>query len=61
MLFSHSLKQGARCQLGKVEKEFNQGENVILDNTDLKPGDASALRNAIEQKGWSDKIRWYNP
>ncbi len=52
---------GARCQLGKVEKEFNQGENVILDNTDLKPGDASALRNAIEQKGWSDKIRWYNP
>lgn len=47
--------------LGKIEKEFNQGENVILDTTDLKPDDASALRNAIEQKGWSDRIRWYNP
>lgn len=45
--------------LGKIEAELNQGENVILDTTNLTPADAKALDLAVQNKGWSAKIRWY--
>jgi hypothetical protein len=45
--------------LTKIEGEFNEGENVILDTKDLKPEHVAELKAAIEAKGWADKILWY--
>jgi hypothetical protein len=45
--------------LGKIEAELNKGENVILDTTQLSSVHIQQLRDAIEAKGWSGKIRWY--
>lgn len=45
--------------LGKIEGELNKGENVTIDTTDLTPDHTQQLRNAIEAKGWSDRILWY--
>jgi hypothetical protein len=45
--------------LGKIEAEFNKGENVIIDTTNLSPEHAQQLRDAINARGWSDRILWY--
>lgn len=47
--------------LEKIQKEFRKNENVILDTTNLKPGHAQELYRAIQERGWSDKILWYDP
>ena len=46
--------------IAKVEKEFANGHNVILDTRRLTKSDREALINAINDKGYSDRIIWYH-
>ena len=46
--------------IAKVEKEFANGHNVILDTRRLTKSDREALVNAINDKGYSDRIIWYH-
>ena len=45
----------------KVEDELGKGENVILDKTHLSQEHYEQLRKAVEERGISDRIRWYPP
>ncbi len=47
--------------IGKVEDELAKGENVILDKTNLSQEHYEQLRKAVEERGISDRIRWYPP
>lgn len=46
--------------IAKVEKEFANGHNVILDTRRLTKSDRESLINAISDKGYSDRIIWYH-
>jgi hypothetical protein len=46
--------------LERVRFEVMCGENVILDLTRLgNPGNRSALRQAVEEAGLEEHVRWY--
>jgi len=47
--------------LKNIQEQFDEGENVILDTTNLKPEHAQELYLAIQERGWRDKILWYDP
>lgn len=58
-----SAKKGAFSlfrAIAKIEKEFNNGHNVIIDTRRLTKSDKESLINAINDKGYSDKIIWYH-
>ena len=46
--------------IAKIEKEFNNGHNVIIDTRRLTKSDRESLINAINDKGYSDRIIWYH-
>lgn len=46
--------------IAKIEKEFANGHNVIIDTRRLTKSDRKSLTNAISEKGYSDKIIWYH-
>ena len=43
----------------KINKEFKNGHNVIIDSRNLVPEHVEALKKAIESAGVSDRIIWY--
>lgn len=45
--------------LDDINDEFENGENVIIDTTNLSESHKAELRHAIEDKGWSDRVKWY--
>lgn len=45
--------------LTQIEKEFDKGENVILDTTKMSRQHIEELRKAIEEKNMGDKILWW--
>lgn len=45
--------------LGKVQSEVDQGENVILDTTNLAPNHVDQLRSAITTQGLHNNVVWY--
>ena len=46
--------------IAKIEKEFANGHNVIIDTRRLTKSDRDSLIKAINEKGYSDKIIWYH-
>ena len=46
--------------IAKIEKEFANGHNVIIDTRRLTKSDRESLIKAISEKGYSDKIIWYH-
>lgn len=46
--------------VAKIEKEFANGHNVIIDTRRLTKSDRESLIKAINDKGYSDKIIWYH-
>jgi len=46
--------------MSKIADAFREGENVILDTTNLAPADIEELRAAVGQaEGWAAKIVWW--
>ena len=45
----------------KIGNELGQGENVILDRTNLTEAAVSELKAAIDAAGWSGKVLWWPP
>lgn len=45
--------------LDKLAGQFAQKEFVILDRTDLTTVHAQSLRQAIDARGWNDRVLWY--
>ncbi|MGH7450684.1 MAG: hypothetical protein ACRENG_05030 [bacterium] len=43
----------------KIGNAITRGEYLVLDTQNLVPDHVQELREAIESKGWSDKILWY--
>jgi hypothetical protein len=46
--------------IAKIEREFANGHNVIIDTRRLTKSDRDALVKAIDNKGYSDRIIWYH-
>ena len=46
--------------IAKIEKEFANGHNVIIDTRRLTKSDRESLIKIISEKGYSDKIIWYH-
>lgn len=46
--------------VSKIEKEFANGHNVIIDTRKLTKTDTESLINGINDKGYSDRIIWYH-
>lgn len=46
--------------VAKIEKEFANGHNVIIDARRLTKADKTSLMEAITAKGYSNKVIWYN-
>lgn len=60
---STSARKGAfrlSRAIAKIEKEFSNGYNVILDTRRLTKSDRDSLIRAIDEKGYSDKVIWYH-
>ncbi|MGN0679808.1 MAG: hypothetical protein ACI4JS_09115 [Oscillospiraceae bacterium] len=46
--------------IAKIEKEFANGHNVIIDTRRLTIADKEALMKAVSDKGYSDRVIWYH-
>ena len=46
--------------IAKIEKEFANGHNVIIDTRRLTKFDIEALTKEINSRGYSDRIIWYH-
>lgn len=57
-----SSKKGAfnvENAIRTITREFNNGHNVIIDLHHLTPEHQSQLRQAIKERGYDDRIIWY--
>lgn len=43
----------------KLETQFRGGENVILDTANLSRDHLQSLKQALEQRGYSNRVLWY--
>ncbi|MGP3784347.1 hypothetical protein [Paenibacillus sp. 1A_MP2] len=50
-----TIKQGMK----KLQKEFDNGNNVIIDTRKMEPKHVEQLKKAIDEEGVTDKIIWY--
>ena len=50
-----TIKQGMK----KLQKEFDNGNNVIIDTRKMEPEHVEQLKKAIDEEGVTDKIIWY--
>ncbi len=50
-----TIKQGMK----KLQKEFDNGNNVIIDTRKMEPEHVKQLKKAIDEEGVTDKIIWY--
>ncbi len=48
-----------KTALAKLEHQFEGGENVILDTQHLSAEHQDALRGALHERGWDDKVIWF--
>lgn len=46
--------------VAKIEKEFANGHNVVIDTRRLNKSDKRTLIKAIQDKGYSEKVIWYH-
>jgi hypothetical protein len=61
---SFSPKKGGYTlerSLKAIEKEFKNGENVIIDTTKMYPEHIAELRQAVVERGWSERVLWDDP
>jgi hypothetical protein len=47
------------AEFTKMEGKLRDGENYILDTTDLGPAEIEQVRKEVIKRGWSDHIKWY--
>ena len=60
---SSSARKGAfnlSRAIAKIEKEFANRHNVIIDTRRLTKADRESLVNAVNDRGFSDRIIWYH-
>lgn len=50
-----TIKQGMK----KLQKEFDNENNVIIDKRKLEPEHIEQLKKAIDEAGVADRIIWY--
>ncbi|WP_156123802.1 hypothetical protein [Paenibacillus sp. FSL R7-0273] len=50
-----TIKQGMK----KLQKEFDNGNNIIIDTRKMEPEHVEQLKKAIDEEGVTDKIIWY--
>ncbi|MEK3757092.1 hypothetical protein MKZ07_01535 [Paenibacillus sp. FSL P4-0338] len=50
-----TIKQGMK----KLQKEFDNGNNVIIDTRKMEPEHVEQLKKTIDEEGVTDKIIWY--
>ncbi len=61
---SFSPKKGGYTlerSLNAIEKEFKNGENVIIDTTKMYPEHIAELHQAVVERGWSERVLWDDP
>ncbi len=47
--------------LESIEREFKNGENVIIDTSKMYPEHIAELHQAIVERGWSERVLWDDP
>ncbi len=47
--------------LESIEREFDNGENVIIDTSKMYPEHIAELYQAVVERGWSESVLWDDP
>jgi len=45
--------------VGKMQKDFRKGENIILDDRNITPKEIQQLYKRLKTKGQDDRVIWW--